>query len=171
MNEQKSLHVVLGTGPLGLAVARYLTARGERVRAVSPTGRAHLPESVEVVVANVAQTAEANRACHGADVVYHCANPPYAKWPELHPPLMQAIIEGAAAAEAKLVFGDNLYAYGRVDGPLTEDLPYRASGPNGRTRARIAEALMRAHETGRDPGDDRAGLRFLRPPRAPLDRR
>jgi nucleoside-diphosphate-sugar epimerase len=62
---------------------------------------------------------------------------------------MEAIIEAAAAAGARLVFGDNLYAYGPVDGPLTEDLPQRARGPNGRTRAQIAEALMRAHETGR----------------------
>jgi nucleoside-diphosphate-sugar epimerase len=62
---------------------------------------------------------------------------------------MQVIIEGAAAAEAKLVFGDNLYAYGRVDGPLTEDMPNRAEGPNGRTRAEIAEKLMQAHELGR----------------------
>jgi nucleoside-diphosphate-sugar epimerase len=47
------------------------------------------------------------------------------------------------------VFGDNLYAYGPVDGPLAEDLPSRATGPNGRTRARIAQTLMRAHEAGR----------------------
>ena len=47
------------------------------------------------------------------------------------------------------MFGDNLYAYGSVDGPLTEALPYRATGSNGRTRARIAEALIRAHEAGR----------------------
>ena len=149
MSERKGLHVVLGTGPLGLAVVRHLTARGERVRAVSRSGREHLSGSVEVVVANVAEAADADRACHGAEVVYHCANPPYAKWPEFHPPLMQAIIGGAAGAGAKLVFGDNLYAYGPVDGPLTEDLPYRASGPNGRTRARIAEALMRANDEGR----------------------
>jgi nucleoside-diphosphate-sugar epimerase len=104
---------------------------------------------VEIVAANVAEAGEAKRACHGAAVVYHCANPPYAKWRELHPPLMEAIIEGAAAASARLVFGDNLYAYGPVDGPITEGLPYRATGPNGRTRARIAEVLLRAHEAGR----------------------
>lgn len=149
MSEQKSLHVVLGMGPLGIAVARHLTTRGERVRAVSRTGRVHLSESVEVFAANIGAGAEATQACEGAAVVYHCANPPYAKWRELHPPLMQAIIEGAAAAEAKLVFGDNLYAYGRVDGPLTEDMPDRAEGPNGRTRAEIAEKLMQAHELGR----------------------
>ena len=147
MNEG-SLHGVLGTGPLGLAVVRHLAARGDRVRAVNRAGRADLPGGVEVVGANVAEAADAKRACDGAAVVYHCANPPYAKWADLHPPLMDAIIEGAGAAGARLVFGDNLYAYGPVDGSLTEDLPYLARGPNGRTRARIAETLMRAHETG-----------------------
>ncbi|MGH2577478.1 MAG: NAD-dependent epimerase/dehydratase family protein, partial [Actinomycetota bacterium] len=34
-------------------------------------------------------------------------------------------------------------------GPVTEDLPYRATGPNGRTRAQIAETLLRAHKEGR----------------------
>ena len=146
---KRSLHVVLGTGPLGLAVARHLAARSDRVRVANRGGRADLPDSIEVISANVADAADAKRACEGATVVYHCANPPYAKWPELHPPLMKAIIEAAAAAGAMLVFGDNLYAYGPVDGPLTEDLPYLARGPNGRTRAQIAEALMQAHEAGR----------------------
>mgnify|MGYP003397221252 CR=1 FL=1 len=148
MNE-RNLHVVLGTGPLGLAVARHLAARGDRVRAANRAGRADLPEGVEVVGADVAVAADAKRACAGAAVVYHCANPPYARWSELHPPLMDAVIEGSASAGSRLVFGDNFYAYGPVDGPLTEDLPYLATGPNGRTRARIAETLMRAHESGR----------------------
>jgi nucleoside-diphosphate-sugar epimerase len=111
--------------------------------------RDDLPTGVELVTADLADESEAKRACDGADVVYHCANPPYAEWPELHPPLMRAVIDGASSTGARLVFGDNLYAYGPVDGPLTEDLPYRASGPNGRTRARIAEDLMTAHEQGR----------------------
>src|SRR5215510_621257 len=149
MNEPPALSVVLGTGPLGLAVARELSARGQRVRAVSRSGSLDLPDGVEVGMANLADKADVRQACAGAGVVYHCASPPYHRWGELHPPLMAAIIEGAAAAEAKLIFGDNLYAYGRVDGPIVEDLPYRAAGPNGRTRARIAADLMSAHEQGR----------------------
>jgi nucleoside-diphosphate-sugar epimerase len=144
-----SLHVVLGTGPLGLALIRHLAAQGQRLRAVSRRSRDDLPTHVELVTANLADVSEVKRACDGAGVVYHCANPPYAKWPELHPPLMRAIIEGSSSTDARLVFGDNLYAYGPVDGPLTEDLPYRASGPNGRTRARIADDLMTAHDQGR----------------------
>ena len=149
MGEQK-IHIVLGTGPLGLAVTRHLAASGDRVRVVNRGGRrVDLPEGVEVLAANVAEPVDARRACDRASVVYHCANPPYAQWPELHPPLMRAIIEGASSAGAKLVFGDNLYAYGPVDGALTEDLPHRARGPNGRTRARIADDLLAAHQDGR----------------------
>jgi len=147
--EPGSLHVVLGSGPLGLALLRHLASGSHRVRAVSRHARDDLPAGAEFAAANLADVAEATRACEGADVVYHCANPPYAKWPDLHPPIMKAAIEGASSAGARLVFGDNLYAYGPVDGPMTEDLPYRASGPNGRTRARIAEDLMTAHEQGR----------------------
>jgi nucleoside-diphosphate-sugar epimerase len=146
---EPKLHVVLGAGPLGLAVARHLASRGDRVRAAARSKPAELPEGVEVVSADLAVAADAKQACEGAAVVYHCANPPYAKWPELHPPLMDAAIEGAGAAGARLVFGDNLYAYGPIDGPLTEDLPHRARGPNGRVRAQIAETLMRAHGSGR----------------------
>jgi nucleoside-diphosphate-sugar epimerase len=147
--DDRKLHVVLGAGPLGLAVARHLASRGDRVRAAVRSERADIPEGVEVVGVDLAVEADAKRACEGATVVYHCVNPPYAKWPELHPPIMGAIIEGAATAGARLVFGDNLYAYGPVDGPLTEDLPQLARGPYGRVRAQIAETLLRAHKTGR----------------------
>lgn len=144
----KRLDVVIGTGPLGLAVARNLADRGGRVRVVNRGGQADVPPKVEVIAAEVAHPAEAMRACRGAAVVYHCANPPYHRWSELHPPLMDSIIQGAASANAKLIFGDNLYAYGPVEGPLTEVLPSRATGPNGRTRVAIAEALLRAHAAG-----------------------
>lgn len=149
MNEQRDLEVVLGTGPLSLAVARHLAARGDRVRAVNRSGRAELPGDVGVLPANVAEAPEATRACDGAAAVYHCANPPYARWPELHPPLMEAIIEGAASAGARLVFGDNVYAYGPVDGPIKEDSPTGLRAPNGRARARIFEVLMSAHQAGK----------------------
>jgi nucleoside-diphosphate-sugar epimerase len=94
VDERAKLHVVMGTGPLGLAVARHLRARGDRVRAANRSGRADLPESVEVVGANVADPAEAKRACDGAAVVYHCANPPYAKCENVDPSsTVQSVLE------------------------------------------------------------------------------
>ena len=73
MNDQQSLHVVLGTGPLGLAVGRHLAKRGDPVRAVNRSGHADLPPEVEVVAGNVAEASEVSRVCLGATVVYHCA--------------------------------------------------------------------------------------------------
>lgn len=160
---ESRLHVVLGTGPLGLAVAGRLFARGERLRVVNTSGRADLPPQIPVEGANIAEPEEAKRVCEGAGVVYHCASPPYARWPELHPPLMDAIIEGAGAARARIVFGDNLYAYGPVEGPVTETLPHRATGPNGRTRAAIAETLMQAHQAGRVEASIGRGSDFFGP--------
>ena len=62
---------------------------------------------------------------------------------------MTGVLDGAAATGARVVYADNLYAYGPVAGPLTEDLPYRATGRNGRVRAVLAGEVMTAHETGR----------------------
>ena len=51
------------------------------------------------------------------------------------------IFDGLTFGDHGFIFGDNLYCYGPVEGPITEDLPSRAQGPNGRTRAAIAEML------------------------------
>jgi nucleoside-diphosphate-sugar epimerase len=143
-----SENVVFGTGPLGLAVARQLLAVGERVRLVNRSGKADSPPGVEVVAADATDPAAARRMCEGAAVVFHCASGPYGQWVQTLPPIMDGIIEGAAAAQARLVYGDNLYMYGPVDGPIREDLPYRPIGPNTRTRAEVATTLMNAHAAG-----------------------
>jgi nucleoside-diphosphate-sugar epimerase len=143
-------HVVLGAaGGTGSAVVRELAARGLRVRAVTRAGTADVPEGVEQVAADVGTTDGARRACAGAAVVYHCAQPDYRNWPELFPPLTQAVLDGAADADAKLVFADNLYMYGPPDGPMTEETPQRAQGKKGRTRIEMADALLRAHADGK----------------------
>jgi nucleoside-diphosphate-sugar epimerase len=142
------LQVIFGAGPLGLAVMRVQHRAGNQVRMVTRSGRAAVPDGVEVLAADAADHTAARRACHGTAVVYHCAATPYATWPQTLPPLMDGIIAGAAAAGARLVYGDNLYCYGPVSGPLTEGLPYQATGPNGRVRAQLAETLLAAHERG-----------------------
>lgn len=144
------LHVVIGAaGGTGSAVVDELASRRLRVRAVTRSGKGDAPERVEQVAADVGDVEGARRACEGAAVVYHCAQPPYTKWPELFPPMTQAVLDGAAAAGAKLVFADNLYVYGPPDGPMTEEMPHRAQGKKGRTRIEMADALLRAHADGR----------------------
>jgi len=92
------LHVVFGTGPLGLAVMRALGAGEKQVRMVNRSGRTEAPSDVEVVAADATDRAAARRACAGAAVVYHCAMAPYAQWPAKLPAIMAGIMEGAASA-------------------------------------------------------------------------
>jgi nucleoside-diphosphate-sugar epimerase len=101
------------------------------------------------VAADAADPAEAAEASTGAGVVYHCVNPGYTRWPELLPPISRSILGAAESSGAKLVFADNLYAYGPVDGPLREDLPATATGAKGRTRIEVADELLAAHRDGR----------------------
>jgi nucleoside-diphosphate-sugar epimerase len=145
-----SLHVVLGAaGGTGSAVVRELAARGWEVRGVTRGGAANVPESVEQVAADVGTIDGARRACEGASVVFHCAQPDYTNWPQLFPPMTHAILDGAAAAGAKLVFADNLYVCGPPDGPMTEETPQRARGPKGRMRIEMANTVLRAHADGK----------------------
>jgi nucleoside-diphosphate-sugar epimerase len=149
MNGADQLHVVLGaTGGAGGALVSELAGGGHRVRAVSRKPAADLPEGVEQVAADAADPAQTRTACAGATVVYHCVQPPYERWAAEFPPLTQSIADAAAAAGARLVYADNLYAYGPVDGPITEDLPAQATTNKGRIRALMAERLLAAHRSG-----------------------
>jgi nucleoside-diphosphate-sugar epimerase len=148
MSSGDGLHVVVGTGPLGLAIVRRLVRNGERVRAVNRSGQAELPKRVELVAADASEGSSLAQALAGGTILYHCASTPYHTWPKTLPPIMAAVIQAAAEAGARIVYGDNLYAYGPVAGPLTEGLPYRPRGANGRTRAELATAPMEAHGNG-----------------------
>jgi nucleoside-diphosphate-sugar epimerase len=149
MNVADQLHVVVGaTGGAGGALVSELAGRGDRVRAVSRKPPADLPEGVEPLAADAADPAQTRAACQGATVVYHCVQPPYERWAAEFPTLTQSIADAAAGAGARLVYADNLYAYGPVDGPITEDLPARATTRKGRVRALMAERLLAAHRAG-----------------------
>jgi hypothetical protein len=62
-----------------------------------------VPSGVEAVGEDATDEAFAREASEGAAVVYFALNPPYNKWPELFPGLQAAVLEGAAAAGAKLI--------------------------------------------------------------------
>src|SRR5512133_858911 len=157
VEESRPMHVVIGaSGGIGGALVRELARRGHRVRAVNRAGDAAVPAGIERLAAGVATPDGAK---------------PAADWPAAFPPLTEAIAEGATAAGAKLVLADNLYLYGPHDGPLTEDLPPAAAGPEGRAPARPAPPgpAARGH---------RPGVQLLRPwrpgqrhRRAPVPRR
>jgi nucleoside-diphosphate-sugar epimerase len=151
MTDNGELHVVYGTGAVGMAVMDELVQRGpRRVRMINRSGRARVPHGVEVVGGDATDEAFTREASEGASVVYFALNPPYDKWPELFPRLQAGVLEGAANAGAKLIAMENLYMYGPTDGrPITEDLPYAATTRKGTVRASMSKELMEAHKSGR----------------------
>ncbi len=148
--QQGDLHVIFGTGPIGMAIMEALLIQGARICMINRGGRADVPDGVEIRAGNAADPTFTREVCVGATVVYNALNPPYDKWPELFPALQAAVLEGAAAAGATLVAMENLYMYGPTGGrPLTENLPYAANTRKGAVRARMSAELMQAHQSGK----------------------
>ncbi|MEZ4622286.1 MAG: NAD-dependent epimerase/dehydratase family protein [Caldilineaceae bacterium] len=146
------LHVIFGTGPVGMAIMDELVRQELPVRMVNRSGKTDepLPAGVELINGDVAEQAFAIKAAEGAAVLYNALNPTYSKWPELFPPLQAGAVAAAAANNAKLVVMDNLYMYGDPHGqPLTEAMPHNAHTKKGKLRAEMARDLMAAHEAGR----------------------
>jgi nucleoside-diphosphate-sugar epimerase len=55
---------------------------------------------------------------------------------------MRNAIDACKRHGSALVFFDNVYAYGHVEGVMTEDTPYNPRSRKGEVRARIATTLM-----------------------------
>jgi nucleoside-diphosphate-sugar epimerase len=152
-------HVVFGAGAIGLAIADALLARGVapgQVRVVSRSGHALLPAGVQSLGGDASDPAFAVRAAVGARVVYQVLNAPYHQWARDFPPLQHGVIAAAAAAGARLVTLENVYAYGapaaRPDGatvPFTEDSALTPHTRKGAVRAQMHAELMAAHAAGR----------------------
>ncbi|WP_432095720.1 NAD-dependent epimerase/dehydratase family protein [Streptomyces sp. bgisy100] len=147
---REELHVVLGSGPAGTALAGELVRRGRPVRLVDRRAEGPALPGVERHAADVRDPGQARAAVAGAAVVHHCVNVAYHLQTELLPGIQQAILAAVEAEGAKLVVLDTLYPYGNTGGAvMTEDTPWRATTRKGRMRARLDENYLAAHREGR----------------------
>ncbi|MEV0708921.1 NAD-dependent epimerase/dehydratase family protein [Nocardia aurea] len=142
-------HVIVGRGGTASATALLLADRGERVRVVSRSGTGPDHPNIERVALDATDATALAAVTRGAATVFNTAMPAYHTWPEAVPPLFGAILSAAEQAGADLVMLGNLYGYGPVDGPLTEDAPLAARGPKGAVRARMWREAESAHRAGR----------------------
>jgi nucleoside-diphosphate-sugar epimerase len=137
------LATILGAGgPIGNELTKILVAKNTRVRLVS---RSPKPlDGAEVCAADLADREQTLQAVAGSDVVFLLAGLAYelAVWQELWPRIMANTIEACKKAQAKLVFFDNVYMYGKVQGPMTEQTPDAPCSKKGAVRAAIATTLM-----------------------------
>jgi nucleoside-diphosphate-sugar epimerase len=140
-------HVVLGAGPVGRAVVGALQSRGIDAVVVSRSGT--VVTGASSVVCDVRDDAALSKVLSGADAVYQASQPEYHRWPEEFPKLQTAIVKAVQSTEAVLVVVENLYGYGPVNVPLTEDLPLVATGRKGKTRAEMWRQLESESRAGR----------------------
>lgn len=144
-----SLHVVVGAGPVGSAIACLLADRGDQVRLVTRTGSGPEHPGIDRLRVDATDAEALARQASGASVLYHCAQPAYHRWASEFPPLSAAISRAAEMTGAALVSAGNLYGYGPVAGPITENCPVRPSSAKGRVRAALWAAQLAAHTAGR----------------------
>ena len=143
------VHVVFGTGAIGLALIDELAGRGVPVRAVNRSGSAGVPDGVEVVGGDVSDREFAVRAATNAAVVYQCLNPAYHRWAEDFPALQDSAIHSARTVDARLVSFENVYMYGDTGGaPITETTLANPHTRKGKVRLVMAEQLRRLHDNG-----------------------
>jgi nucleoside-diphosphate-sugar epimerase len=132
------MHTILGAGGvIARELMRELMARGQKVRLASR--RAPAWPGAESVRADLTQAAETL-----------VAGLPYrtAIWRRDWPRIMRNVIEACRRANARLVFFDNVYAYGRVDGAMTEQTPFNPCSRKGEARALIASDLIAEMKAG-----------------------
>ena len=143
------LHVVVGAGSIGSGIARLLAEQGESVRVVTRSGSGPDHPRIEKVAADAGNADRLSEVATGAAAIYNAVNPPYHRWETDWPPVSNALLAAAERSGAVLAACSNLYVYGPVDAPMTEDTPLAATGVKGRVRIRMWEDAIAAHRAGR----------------------
>jgi nucleoside-diphosphate-sugar epimerase len=139
-----SIHTVLGAGgAIADALTPELLGRQLPVRLVSRHPKPAAPGAA-IVAADLTDPRQTLEAVTGSAVVYLCVGLPYdyRVWRQQWPRIIDNCIAACTHTQAKLIFFDNVYMYGRTEDPMTEDTPYNPSSRKGDLRARIATRLM-----------------------------
>ena len=144
-----SLHVIVGAGPVGTAIATMLAERGERVRVLTRRGGGPHHPAIELSAADATDADRLTGLASGAAALYNCANPPYHQWLTDWPPLATALLTAAERSEAVLATASNLYGYGPVDATITPSTPLAATHPKLKLRAQMWLDAHAAHQAGR----------------------
>jgi nucleoside-diphosphate-sugar epimerase len=130
---------------------------------VTRSGSGPTHPAITRTVADASSSATMADLATGAVAIYNCVNPAYNRWPIDWPPIAGALLAAAEQSDAVLVTASNLYAYGPVSDPMTEDLPLAAQGAKGLTRAQMWRDALAAHDAGRVRATEVRGSDYVGP--------
>lgn len=143
------MQTILGAGGIiGKELAKSLPKYVDRIRLVSRNPKTVNPTD-EIFSANLLDIEQTMKAVEGSEVVYLTAGLPYKikTWQSQWPIIIKNVIDACKTHNAKLVFFDNLYSYGHVNGWMTENTVMNPSSKKGAVRKMIADMIM--DEVGR----------------------
>ncbi len=143
------LHTILGAGgAVGNQLLPVLQRNNEKIRLVSRKPNS-LP-TAEAVAADVTNYKQTLNAVKGSDVVYLVVGLAYdiRVWKTSWPNIMTNVINACKETGSKLIFFDNVYMYGKVDGVMTEEAPFNPCSKKGEIRAAIATQLLNEMKAG-----------------------
>ena len=144
------MQTILGSnGVIGQNIAKTLPQYTNKIRLVSRQPK-KVNETDELVVADLLIAEQVNNAVKGSETVFLTAGILYRikLWREQWPVIMNNVIEACKHHNSKLVFFDNVYSYGKVNGWMTEETPYNPCSKKGEVRASIARKLLNETKTG-----------------------
>lgn len=136
--------VILGAGGvIGNSLATELQLMNIQVRLMS---RSHvgIQTDNDWFQGDLLNEKDVLKAVKGTEVAYLVAGLPYDTkiWQRDWPRVMNNVLKACESTGTKLVFFDNVYMYGFVDGWMTEDTPYNPCSRKGEVRAKVAETFM-----------------------------
>lgn len=154
--------IVIGAGPVGTTVALQLAESGRRVRLITRSGSGPEHPLVERRRGDASDPATLTEAFDGARAVFDCMHASAyraATWRAELPHAERVVLDAAGAVGAVVVFPESLYSFGRVDAPITEATPRRATG--GKPAIRVE--LLAAREASSTPTVSVAASDFYGP--------
>ena len=156
-------HLVVGAGEVGSAVAIVLADAGADVVLVSRSGRGPADARIRRASVDASSVDALLAAVPDAVVIYNCVNPEYHRWATDWPPMAAAFLAYAERTGAVLATVSNLYGYGPVDVPMTEDLPLAATGEKAQIRAGMWQDAKAANDAGRIRATEVRGSDYICP--------
>lgn len=144
------MQTILGAGgAIGTELVKVLGREGQAVRLVGRNPKL-IQGATEILRADISDSDQTTHAVSGSTVVYLLVGLKYdlAIWRALWPRIMSNAIEACKRANAKLIFFDNVYMYGKVCGPMTEETPFNPCSKKGDIRAQIATTLLNEVKAG-----------------------
>jgi nucleoside-diphosphate-sugar epimerase len=144
------MQTILGAnGVIGRELSHHLGPYTDRIRQASRSPK-RVNATDDLCAVDLLDAAATAQAVAGSDVSYLVAGLKYDHrvWREQWPKVMRNSIDACKRHGSALVFFDNVYAYGRVDGAMTEETPYNPCSRKGEVRARIATMLMEEARRG-----------------------